>query len=111
MNQYTRASDRALIGDAQFWSLESQAVPLSGAIPGQKFFDATNTWYTPYNGQSTMDMYRHGRFPAVEVSGTTGRYKSTGGKVAYNVLFCDGHVATLNDRESGYRATRMRFPG
>ena len=118
MQQYTQAGDRALAADAQFWSLESNAVPASGAIGGQKFFEAGSTWYTPNTiAQSTADCYRHGRLPRQagsatgSLGGATGYYDTVGGKVAYNVLFCDGHVAAMTDRESVFRATRMRFPG
>jgi prepilin-type N-terminal cleavage/methylation domain-containing protein/prepilin-type processing-associated H-X9-DG protein len=110
--QYTHPVERALVADSQFWSLESMGVdPPGEVIPGQKFYDPVNTWYTPYTGQTTADAYRHGRFPSAETVGSSGHYSPAGGKVACNVLFCDGHVATVNDRPQIYRVTRMRFPG
>ena len=109
--QYTNASERALVADSQFWSMETQAAPLNGTFPGQKFFDPVNAWYTPYNGQSLVDVYRHGKFPPVDTVGSSGKYQPNGDKVSANVLFCDGHVATLVDRASIYKAARMRYPG
>jgi len=117
--QYTQSAERALAGDANLWTLEATATNPSGLIVGQKFFEAANTWYEPHNltGQYTADCYRHGRLPnigggAAGSSGSsTGFYSPNGGKVAYNILFCDGHVSTLTDRESLMRCTRMRYPG
>jgi len=91
--QYTQAQERALVADAAFWLLEVQAAPLNGQIPGQKFYEVTTTWYAPTgNGQTLYDFYRHGKFPAPDPNGAApGVYRSSGGKVGYNVLFCDGH--------------------
>ena len=60
-------------------------------------------------GQNTLDIYRHGKPSAIE-AGTT-RLSTRGGKVAYNILYCDGHVTTATDPVDGYRAVRQRFPG
>jgi len=108
-----QGAERALVADAAFWLLEVQAAPLNGQIPGQKFYEVTTTWYAPIgNGQTLYDFYRHGKFPAPDPAGAApGVYRSSGGKVGYNVLFVDGHVSTLNDREQGYRAGRLRYPG
>jgi prepilin-type N-terminal cleavage/methylation domain-containing protein/prepilin-type processing-associated H-X9-DG protein len=102
-------SQRALVSDAQFWLLEVMApVPLNGSpYPGQNSQYNINTW--TQSGQMLYDVYRHGRKPKID--STTNTYNLVGGKIAYNVLFCDGHVTTLTDFESGYRAGRMRYPG
>jgi len=34
-----------------------------------------------------------------------------GGKVKYNLLYCDGHASTIVTIPEGYRALRMKFPG
>jgi prepilin-type processing-associated H-X9-DG protein len=36
---------------------------------------------------------------------------SSGGSVAFNILYCDGHVATATDRKEAYLSVRMKFPG
>jgi len=116
-NAWTRPSQRALVADTIYWLLEVQAAPLNGVIPGQRVVNnnpSSTTWYSPTsNGQTLYDFYRHGKYPGIEAADANlnGHYGTSGGKVAYNVLFADGHVATLNSREDGYRAARLRFPG
>ena len=60
--------------------------------------------------ETTFDFYRHGKYPGIK-PGTTDEFNPKGGKVAYNVLFADGHVSTLNDQASAYKVVRMRYPG
>lgn len=112
LTQISKPSERAFIGDAQFWLIESLAVPDTGVIPGQKFFNNSFTYSSGTAGasQTLFDFYRHGRFPPVEVSGNGGYYKTTGGRVAYNILYFDGHVEQSSDRSQAYRSVRMRFP-
>lgn len=112
IGDFRKPAERALVADSYWWKAEAKNIDVSTSfIPGQKsVFDggAYNTGPS-VPGQSTLDFYRHGKYPEVDATGT--KFKPTGGKVAYNVLFCDGHVVTMTDRESGYRSVRMRFPG
>jgi prepilin-type processing-associated H-X9-DG protein len=59
--------------------------------------------------ETTFDFYRHGVYPGLK-PGTTDEFNPVGGKVAFNVLFCDNHVATLTDRTQAYLVARMRYP-
>jgi len=106
-----QGQERALVSDCIFWLLEAMSpVPTNGwPYPGENSgYNKQNTWTA--DGQTLYDVYRHGKYPTVN---TTPAYtfKIPGGKISYNVLFCDGHVSNLIDYESGYRAARMRFPG
>jgi prepilin-type processing-associated H-X9-DG protein len=58
-----------------------------------------------------IDVYRHGKYPKIRVYGSSGFYNTVGGKVAFNVLYCDGHVNTESDRRLAYKVLRMKFPG
>ncbi|HEV2294068.1 MAG TPA: hypothetical protein VGR35_09430 [Tepidisphaeraceae bacterium] len=111
ITQYTRPAERALIADSVGWILEANAVPASGAIPGQKLHYARPEFANPGGtGQTTFDWYRHGRVPPVESTVNGGYFRSEGGKVSYNILYLDGHVVRSIDRRDAYRCTRMRFP-
>jgi prepilin-type N-terminal cleavage/methylation domain-containing protein/prepilin-type processing-associated H-X9-DG protein len=103
--EFTKPAQRALIADCRFWSLEALN-PAGGVIPGQES-NPTSTYTSGASGQTTFDFYRHGRYPSVV--GT--QYSPTGGSVAFNILYCDGHVATSNDRKEAYLSVRMKFPG
>jgi prepilin-type processing-associated H-X9-DG protein len=96
-------SAKALVGDSRFWALNADAAPADGIMPRQSIDDT-------YNGphQTFTDLYRHGKYPPVE----DGQFfSSRGGKVAFNILYCDGHVALVTDWREAYRAIRQRFPG
>jgi prepilin-type processing-associated H-X9-DG protein len=103
--EFTKPSQRALLADCRFWSLEALN-PVGGVIPGQEV-RSTSTYTPGVSGQTTFDFYRHGRYPSVE--GT--QYSTSGGQVSYNILYCDGHVTTSNDRKDAYLSVRMKFPG
>ena len=112
LKAWTSPAEKALVGDCLLWVLEAQSGPVPPTpIPGQ-FSVATAaraTWDDPALGhQTTYDFYRHGKYPA-QVA--TNKLSPTGGKVAFNILYADGHVRTVNDRIEGYKAARMRFPG
>jgi prepilin-type N-terminal cleavage/methylation domain-containing protein/prepilin-type processing-associated H-X9-DG protein len=110
-SRYTKPAQRVLAADGQFWILEALAPPLNGDIPAQKIYNNTNTYSTGIAGQTLFDFYRHGTYPAVQSYAAGGNYSKLGGKIAFNILYCDGHVVTVNDRREAYRSLRMRFPG
>jgi prepilin-type N-terminal cleavage/methylation domain-containing protein/prepilin-type processing-associated H-X9-DG protein len=113
LRSWTRASERMLVADGRFWIVETQAAPLNKQVPGQGLYQDQQTWGSPNDdGQTLYDFYRHGKFPTeILGSGNTARYSPNGGKVAFNILYADGHVSTSNLREEAYHAARMRFPG
>ena len=96
-NQWTNSSQRALAADCMYWILEVQPPNADGTFP------PTPIPYSAYPN-ATYDFWRHGIKPQYGSGGNSG-------KVAYNVLFCDGHVVTLTDRKAGYIAVRQKFPG
>ena len=99
-------SQRVVIGDSLFWLIESSKVPDTGVIPGQKMLTNSGSIYA--SGGTCIDMYRHGKYPP---AGAGGFFQPNGGKVAFNMLYADGHVTTEIHRDQAYRATRLRFPG
>jgi prepilin-type processing-associated H-X9-DG protein len=65
-------------------------------------------WSSIYGDHETsIDIYRHGKYPNAQGD----VFAKGGGKIAFNVLYCDGHVATCVHGGDAYRATRMKFPG
>jgi prepilin-type N-terminal cleavage/methylation domain-containing protein/prepilin-type processing-associated H-X9-DG protein len=112
--QYRQPAERAMLADGRQWYLEAKRVPPGQAIPGQRLNYSTNDYSTGTTGQrqTTFDFYRHGKFPPVQnpPDQLNGTYTADGGRVAYNILYADNHVAAATDRETGYRACRMKFP-
>ena len=131
--QWTHSSERGLIGDASFYVLQeiddidSYILTDPTRVPPQKIFNPLTIWSTsiPYTGQIDYDFYRHGTYPPLgTINGSQslldGNNKTHlpsyggikyGGKVKYNLLYCDGHASTLVSIPEGYRALRMKFPG
>ncbi|HZZ42681.1 MAG TPA: prepilin-type N-terminal cleavage/methylation domain-containing protein [Tepidisphaeraceae bacterium] len=110
ITQYTNPTQRALVADGRLWNIEAKSVPDSASIPGQRLNYYPNP-YSSYGGQTQFDFYRHGKYPAVQIADpTTGNFFATGGKVLYNILYADGHVALVTAREEAYSSIRMRFP-
>ena len=103
--EFTKPAQRALLADCRFWSLEALN-PVGGVIPGQEV-RSTVTYTSGVSGQTTFDFYRHGRVPGIVGS----QYQTSGGQVAFNILYCDGHVVTAHDPKEAYLSVRMKFPG
>jgi prepilin-type N-terminal cleavage/methylation domain-containing protein/prepilin-type processing-associated H-X9-DG protein len=111
---YKQPAQRALLADARQFYLEAKAVPAGQPIPGQRLNYSSNDYSNGTTGarQTTYDFYRHGTYPPVQdPTPASGFYSAVGGRIGYNILFADNHVEAIKDRETGYRACRMRFPG
>jgi prepilin-type N-terminal cleavage/methylation domain-containing protein/prepilin-type processing-associated H-X9-DG protein len=107
-SQWTKPSERLLLVDASLWLLGFNATTVGGAIQPQ---NAIRT-FMGGPGQNNVDRYRHGKYPPI--SGTVAgvpALSNRGGKVAYNILYVDGHGVTSNDIRDAYRGIRMRDPG
>jgi prepilin-type N-terminal cleavage/methylation domain-containing protein/prepilin-type processing-associated H-X9-DG protein len=103
-NEITEQANRALVADTNLWILCMGRTNAQGDLLGQSVQPVVEHNVSP--GGMNYDRYRHGKYPKVE--GT--RFATKGGIVAYNVLFVDGHAATLNSVQDGYKAIRMRYP-
>jgi prepilin-type processing-associated H-X9-DG protein/prepilin-type N-terminal cleavage/methylation domain-containing protein len=102
-SQFTMSAERMLACDATLWLLSF--VPTSsptGILP--QLVGRQNNSST---GGNNIDRYRHGKYP--QPNGAI--YPDHNGKVAYNILYVDGHVSTATDIVDGYKAIRMRPPG
>lgn len=98
-------TQRALVADSRFWALTSAAAPTNGVMPLQPFIQNSVDFTGP--NQTYADIYRHGKYPPVLGS----NFSNRGGRVGYNILYADGHVATTTDWREAYRSVRMKFPG
>jgi prepilin-type N-terminal cleavage/methylation domain-containing protein/prepilin-type processing-associated H-X9-DG protein len=112
--KWNHSAERALAGDALFWFIEARPPYASAgdqAKLGQYTLANTGTWSAGGAGdgahQTTFDWYRHGTYPGRQ---TNDEFKSTGGKIAYNILYADGHVSGAVDKETAYKSVRMRYP-
>jgi len=114
---YTRPAQRGLVADTTFYMLESRTVGSPTDDPSkfpqnvvtQNAVGASNLWQVP--GQTTVDLFRHGKPADTKGSGSSTVYSDSGGTVGYNMLYCDGHVEAQNQAKEAYRAMRQRFPG
>lgn len=103
--QWTKPAERLLMVDANLWLLGFE--PTSGVVQAQGAARAL----AGSAGQNNIDRYRHGKYPPLVGSGIGATFALRGGKVAFNVLYVDGHATTLSDIREGYKAIRMRYPG
>jgi len=102
-------AQRCLIADSRFWLAESEQPPTAGPYPPGVAPQAAfaNVTYTGPN-QTLLDIYRHGKMPPVIGTNIVDPKK---GKIAFNILYADGHVATANTGDEAYHSMRMKFPG
>ena len=101
-SQWTKPSERLLMVDSTLWYLGFFPTNAT-TLPPQ----AVARGAAASAGESNIDRYRHGKRPPI----TGAFYSNRGGRVGFNVLYVDGHAATLKDYREGYKAIRMRNPG
>lgn len=108
---WTRPSERMLIGDSRFWLAQANRPPAASSYPPavvMQYYLANSSEAVVGAGVTTIDLYRHGKMPKV----VSGAYLDPrGGKIAFNILYCDGHVATATEGREAYKSLRMKFPG
>jgi prepilin-type N-terminal cleavage/methylation domain-containing protein/prepilin-type processing-associated H-X9-DG protein len=115
--KYTHPAERALIADCWFQLLEATHHPFPPSIGGYQHaisVDPDNNGISNSapgggRGQTTFDWYRHGKYPAIVQAGDEGYFSNRGGKVSYNILYADGHVANATDIAESYKSIRMKF--
>jgi prepilin-type processing-associated H-X9-DG protein len=119
MKDYHQPSDHALVADSIFWITTSYYIAKGDTATCAPILATNNNTVTPpaAEGQTWADFYRHGDYPKIVSSGatrtsagTTG-YDPHGGKIGYNILFCDGHVITSHSGTDAFLYFRMRYPG
>jgi prepilin-type N-terminal cleavage/methylation domain-containing protein/prepilin-type processing-associated H-X9-DG protein len=106
---WTSPSTRMLLADSRLYIVEQLRLDFNAAFPGQEARMGVVYSSPALFGQSYYDWHRHGTKPPI-LAGTT-RFEDKGGKVQFNILYCDGHVSAALSKEDGYRAIRQRFPG
>jgi prepilin-type processing-associated H-X9-DG protein len=85
-----------------------EALIYGTGLSGYPPYITTTPQYTLTSlGQNSFDYYRHGLYP--RATGTA--YAATGGKIAYNILYFDGHVAESHSQADAFKSIRMRYPG
>lgn len=113
--EWTRPTERCLIADARAYSIDCRRPPTGGNLPdavAPQHQDSMMTYWSNNagyaNNQTTICIYRHGKNPQAIDSDTFG---VGGGRIQFNILYCDGHVATCVHGSDAYRGVRMKFPG
>lgn len=104
-------AQRILLADSNSWAAEAGRMPPTiTTIPTQFIGESYVSYFGPMAQPRTyIDLFRHGKLPQV-ISGTPSFTMNSGGKVAFNALFADGHVALQSDKRDAWRGLRMRFP-
>ena len=107
---YDHASERALLGDSLFWLLVARPPMTPPAFASEPLLTNNVLWAPEQDsGNATsFDYYRHGDYPKPQ---NGDEFSTFGGKIAFNVLFSDGHVVTEIDRAGAYQDIRMKYPG
>ena len=104
-------AQRILLVDSNSWAAEAGRMPPTiTTIPTQFIGESYVSYFGPLTQPRTyIDLFRHGKLPQV-IQGTPSFTMNTGGKVGFNALFADGHVALQSDKRDAWRGLRMRFP-
>jgi prepilin-type processing-associated H-X9-DG protein len=112
---WSRGSERMLLADSKFWTAVSNRAPNLPSYPPAVVAQPRLTndsagignAFDAAGNQTIVDIYRHGKYP--KLIGTN--FDPRGGKIAYNILYADGHVGSPTDAREAYRSFRMKFPG
>jgi prepilin-type processing-associated H-X9-DG protein len=104
ITKWTKPAERMLLVDSNLWLLCFLASP--GPISPQYATRKAND----LAGSSNIDRYRHGKVSRVIGSGANAAFDLKGGRVGFNILYVDGHAATVSSYLEGYKAIRMRYP-
>src|SRR5436853_3186256 len=91
---YTSSDKRMVLTDSTLWLLRFQPCTTLDQIQAEPLFGTDQTGA----GATTIDRYRHGKYP--KPIGSV--FDKSGGKVAFNILYADGHAATANTILDGY---------
>jgi prepilin-type N-terminal cleavage/methylation domain-containing protein/prepilin-type processing-associated H-X9-DG protein len=109
LGSITRSSERVLAADSFLWLLDAR--PSSGGgvdgLPGQPVdWKSTNAGGVNVPGLIDYDMYRHVKKPNAKTDG----YYPVRAKAGCNVVFFDGHAATLTGWADAYRGIFLQDP-
>lgn len=129
LTQITLQSQRCFMADNTALFLECWMPPNAQAVKGNYVpppqnilpaYGGAGYQTSGISGQNSFDCYRHGVYPPVIAKwsdpsssgdGSGGPvFAQTGGKVAYNILYYDGHVQESFDRADAYKSVRLRYP-
>ena len=108
-SKWTDPANRCLIADSLFWLVQSRGPASAPPYPPQFSLANSQTWSTGVSGQTMIDVYRHGKYPSLDAT-IPNTFSSKGGRVGYNIMYCDGHVERCVSQDVAYSSTRMRFP-
>jgi prepilin-type N-terminal cleavage/methylation domain-containing protein/prepilin-type processing-associated H-X9-DG protein len=105
-------ADKALVVECTLWLLffgpsdpnTHYVAPQPATANAQKDIAVSKGWGTP--GVNNLDRYRHGKYPRINGD----YFDDKGGRVAFNILYADGHVTTAASINEGFRAIQMREP-
>lgn len=122
LSSISHPSQRAFLADSTYlallcWSTVAAppgkyvAPPPQCTLPTGETVPFSSGSASTANGQNAFDCYRHGKYPGTVSFGGGQAFNPNGGKVSYNILYFDGHVANTTDRADAYRSVRMRYPG
>jgi prepilin-type N-terminal cleavage/methylation domain-containing protein/prepilin-type processing-associated H-X9-DG protein len=102
------AADRCLVTECAFWFMWVTPTDPANHFVWPQPADRTHGFdLRPDPGWNNLDRYRHGVYPHVRADAY---YDDKGGRVAFNILYADGHVSTAATITEAYRAFQMRDP-
>jgi prepilin-type N-terminal cleavage/methylation domain-containing protein/prepilin-type processing-associated H-X9-DG protein len=104
------SADRVLAADSLLWLLDARHNTPGGGVaslPGQPVDQLTGyAGMTGQKGQMDYDLYRHAKRP----SSSDGTYLDKSSKIACNLVYFDGHAATITGFEEAYTAIFIKAP-